>query len=377
MKRFIFDSIIEEENICNLEIEKQKIREGVQNGIKLLIYGKRNTGKTSMVKNVIAKEWLRRNSSGFFLYVDLMGVKHLTQISERMTVAFSDAYNDCFKMKSAFQNMLQIIKGIKPTFEFDDKGQLKLSFGITSEAKTRSFIDIIKQLDLIYKSNIPVLIVLDEFQDIASIDQAEALLRESLEKIDHHIPTLILGSKQHLLTQIFAKPNAPFFNWGTHISFETIDYKKYWLYINERLKKEGYQISFENSCYIQDSMSRIPEAINRLCYALLVQNLPKGEITKEQIDSGLSNLIDDRRAEPERYLAGFTTSEQKVIIAIAQQEPVKQPQGKKFVQSIKLTAPGVRKIIIKMENDAVIYKDKQGYILADPFLKQHIRRFRL
>lgn len=54
MKRFIFDSILDEENICNLEKEKHKITKGVDHGLKLLVYGKRNMGKTSLVKNVIA-----------------------------------------------------------------------------------------------------------------------------------------------------------------------------------------------------------------------------------------------------------------------------------------------------------------------------------
>jgi len=61
-------------------------------------------GKTSLVKNVVARHWLKRHSSGFFMYVDLMGVKQLSQISERMTIAFSDSYNACFKMKSVFDN---------------------------------------------------------------------------------------------------------------------------------------------------------------------------------------------------------------------------------------------------------------------------------
>ena len=377
MKRFIFDSILDEENICNLEKEKHTIMKGVDDGLKLLVYGKRNMGKTSLVKNVIAKSWLRRQSSGFFMYVDLMGVKQLSQISERMTIAFSEAYNACFKMKSVFNNMLKIIRGIKPFIEFDEKGYPKLSFGIAEGEKIRPFADILKQLDLIYASNIPILLVLDEFQDIALIDEAEALFRYGLEHIDSRIPVVILGSKQHLLNRIFARPKAPFFNWGTHVYFEAINYHEYWQYMDERFKQEGFRISFDNAVYLQDKMSRMPEAINRLCFALLFHDIAKGEITKEDIDSGLSRVISDRRNEPEIYLSGFTASEQKVIVNLAKLEPVLHPQGKDFIRSINLTAPGVRKIMMKLENEAVVYKEDAGYILADPLLKQHILGFRL
>ncbi len=377
MKRFIFDSILDEENICNLEKEKHKIMKGVDNGLKLLIYGKRNMGKTSLVKNVIAKSWLQRQPSGFFMYVDLMGVKQLSQISERMTIAFSEAYNDCFKMKSVFNNMLKIITGIKPSIELDEKGYPKLSFGVVGGEKTRPFPDILKQLDLIYASNIPIFLVLDEFQDIALIDEAEALFRNGLEHIDSRIPVVISGSKQHLLNRIFARPKAPFFNWGTHVYFEAINYHDYWQYMDERFKQEGFRISFENAVYLQDKMSRMPEAINRLCFAILFHDIPKGEITKEDINSGLSKVVSDRRNEPEIYLSGFTASEQKVIVNLAKMEPVLHPQGKDFIKSINLTAPGVRKIMMKLEDETVVYKEVAGYILADPLLKQHILRFRL
>ena len=377
MKRFIFDSILDEENICNLEKEKYTIMKGVDSGLKLLVYGKRNTGKTSLVKNVIAKSWMRRHSAGFFIYVDLMGVKQLSQISERMTIAFSEAYNDCFKMKSAFNNMLKIIKGIKPSIELDENGYPKLTFGMGEEEKIRPFTEILKQLDLIYASNIPMLLVLDEFQDIALVDEAEALFRNGLEHMDSQIPVVILGSKQHLLNRIFARPKAPFFNWGMHVYFEEIDYADYWQYMDERFKQEGLWISFENAVYLQDKMSRMPEAINRLCFALLFHDIPKGEIKNEDIDAGLSKVVSDRRNEPEIYLSGFSSAEQKVIVNLAKKEPVQHPQGKDFIIGTNLTAPGIRKILMKLEDESVVYKEEAGYILADPLLKQHILRFRL
>jgi DNA invertase Pin-like site-specific DNA recombinase len=42
----------------------------------------------------------------------------------------------------------------------------------------------------------------------------------------------------------------------------------------------------------------------------------------------------------------FTASEQKVIINLAKMAPVQHPQGKDFLKSINLTAPGARKIMM-------------------------------
>jgi len=377
MKQFIFDSILDEQNICNMEKEKKELEDGVNNGLKLLVYGKRNTGKTSLVKNVVGINWLRKNTSGMLMYVDLMGVNTISQISERMTIAFSDAYNQTFQMKAAFQNMLQIIKGIKPVIELDDKGVPKISFGINADSKIRPFTKIIAQLQNIYDSNIPILLILDEFQDIAGIEEAEALFRNSLQSLNFNIPIVILGSKQHLLTKIFARPEAPFFNWGTHLNIEKIDYAIYQKYMNERFNSFGCTISLESATYLQNVMSRIPEAINRLCFTLVTMQNTNREISIENIDVALLKLISNRRSEPERYLSSFTIAEQKVITVVAYNEPILQPQGKVFVQKIKLSSPGIRKIFIKLENEAIIYKEENGYILADPLLKQHLLKYRL
>ena len=83
---------------------------------------------------------------------------------------------------------------------------------------------------------------------------------------------------------VFAKPNAPLFNWGNHVHFDPIDYHEYWKYIDERFIPEGLTISFENAKYLQVLMSRNPEAVNRLCSALINQEPPRGELKKEQID---------------------------------------------------------------------------------------------
>ena len=162
----------------------------------------------------------------------------------------------------------------------------------------------------------------DNREKIASIDQAEALFRNSLESLDSNIPVLILGSKQHLLNQIFAKPNALFYNWGTHILFSLIDYPAYREYMNERFAQFGLKINLENATYLQDLMSRNPEAINRLCYQIQVSGL-EGEIQKETIESALDQLIESRRSEPESYLSSFSTAEQRVIINLAHYDPIR------------------------------------------------------
>jgi AAA+ ATPase superfamily predicted ATPase len=145
-KTFLFDSLLSESDICNQKRERDAILSGVRSGLKLLIYGRRNYGKTSLVKNVVAKKWLEENPNGFYCYVDLMGVRSLTNISERMTVAFSEAYNCAFRLNALFQSLLGSLKQLKPTLELDDSGTPKLSLAMSPQNQPTHFVQILRHI---------------------------------------------------------------------------------------------------------------------------------------------------------------------------------------------------------------------------------------
>jgi len=66
MKRFIFDSILDEENICNLEKEKHKITKGVDHGLKLLVYRLTDTGSHLRVQATPVEPHFRKPQGPFF-----------------------------------------------------------------------------------------------------------------------------------------------------------------------------------------------------------------------------------------------------------------------------------------------------------------------
>lgn len=73
----------------------------------------------------------------------------------------------------------------------------------------------------------------------------------------------------------------------------------------------------------------------------------------------------------------FSEPEQKVMTAIAKHGPIKQIQSRNFVSHIQLTSAGVGRIVKRLENEAVVYCEPEGYVLADPLLKCHILRYRM
>lgn len=80
------------------------------------------------------------------------------------------------------------------------------------------------------------LLILDEFQEISNIRQAEAKLRAGLQELGPENPVIILGSKQHMLDKIFNKSKVPFHAWGTTIKLRNIPHEEYFLYMQRRFE---------------------------------------------------------------------------------------------------------------------------------------------
>jgi len=371
---FIFNELVLREDYCNQKLLIEKLQHSVSHGEKVLFYGKRNTGKTSLIKNIIAPYWLKSHSKGVVFFCDFLGVKTEEQLGERLANAVQDLYNS--QLQKYFESLLGLLKNLRPTVELDDAGKPTLSLRL-EKRKNFNIKDSFEFLEKIQKKGIPVLIVLDEFQDIAFVEGCDAILRKYLEScFSKKTPIVILGSKQHILSKLFSRNQAAFYNWGKSIEVQEIPYSEYTKYMSVRFHAFKLKIEEEESKYLQDLMHRNPECINKLC-AQICQSSPKGKITRESILDSINHLIDNSRSLHEYFLSQFTISEQTLIIAIAFLGAVPQPTSKEFLSQIKVSQSGVMKIINKLLDSAVIYKEQKGYQLADPLLGFYIKRFRL
>ncbi len=376
-KAFRFDSLIEERDFCNFSQERQRLFHEISKSHKVLLYGRRNFGKTSLVRNIVAQDWMRNQQHVFFLYVDFYGVRSISGIVSRLSTAFTASYQNAFPGKTIFNKMLDLIKRLRPRVEVEPDGQMALSLGLDGPP-VKSITAIFRELQAIQQHGVPVLVVFDEFQDIHFVSEAEEVIRSEMEAILADLPVVILGSKKHLLTKMFSRPNAAFYNWGSHIELQFIPYDEYTEYANERFFNRNLKIDNEQSRYLQDLMGRVPEAMNRLADSIMDFGGDKiQEITRPMIDRALSKLVQSRSGSFEEYIGHFTNAEEQLLVALAHEGGhVEQFTGKEFIAKSKLSISGIRKVVQKLEDEAVLYRESDGYYLADPLLLQHLIKYR-
>jgi len=384
---FTYDRLLEAPDICNFTEEAKRLAEHVKAGRAVRIYGRRNFGKTSIIKNIVARQWEQEAPERrVVFFVDLYSVQSLADLSFEFTKAFNMALSTKRKAWEKGLDWLKVLSRVRPTWtppvDASDFG----SFSIKTEAGASlvDFQTVLANIAALQQAgSFEFLIVLDEFQEIGLIPQAAAKLRTSLEALGRGLPIVVLGSAQHLLEKIFQTPRAPFYHWGTSVEFGYIPYHEYHEYIAERWRRAGKSTTAQATRALQDSVDRIPESINRL--ADFIASQPGDfEVLATSLPAYLGAYLDQSLSIYAHRFAGFSVSQRRVLRALAREHRAVKVLGAEFVAAVgKVSKTGIDRILKQFLNDGVVYRDFLGkeqtpaYILADPLFRHYLVRYQL
>lgn len=380
-RQFVYNTLVDRENLCNLAREAETLLSALRTSDKVVIYGKRDSGKTSLIKNVVIPDFLRETPKGMAIYAEFYGVKSLEDVAEKLTLYVNKAYQSAFSLKATLKSTAKMLTGLRPTLSLSQDGSVEASLKAGRDDHAPMVQNFFETVASLSRDGVQVAIIFDEFQDIALAPGAEAILREEMQKLPFAIPVIILGSKQHLLAKIFQRPKAPFFNWGKRVEMPALPIEEYNTYIAERLRDHDIIADPDTLTGLQAELGRNPEAINMFC-SYLIQRLgrqkpPRASLTPLVMATLLKDYVEAMGSEFEAYLDGYTKNEVKVMTLIAKKGVLVNPLGKEPLAQLKLSASGMRKILAKLLDHADVYRENAGYVLSKPLLMHYLRDWRL
>ena len=119
MKQFVFDRLVDRENICNLDDEQQALRQAVQQSARVVVYGPRNFGKTSVVHNVTIEEFRSAHRRSFVFAADLLGVRSMRSLTQRMAASLQRCFAASFPVKGLLENAGRFLGSLRPEIALD------------------------------------------------------------------------------------------------------------------------------------------------------------------------------------------------------------------------------------------------------------------
>ncbi len=374
MKSFITDRLVDEENFCNFLKERERLRDHIDQKNHVVVFGPRNFGKTSLLKNILIKEFRKSHKKSFVFFADLMEVKSMDMVVSRLKHAFEHSFEDSFPVKNMLQTVAELLTAIRPEITIDPlTSQPSLSLTLSKEKRQYS-IPFIFQLILSIAKKMPCLVVIDEFQDIAAIPEAQAFFRSAFQEINES-PIILLGSKRHILSKLFSNPDAPLAFWGQDVEIGEIAYEDYHHYIQERLAQQKNSIDLDTSMFMQDLVRRVPESINALG-SQLMSLYTSTHVTQPHVVTALKTLLETKESRYESYLSQFSVTEQSVLENLSQTDRLTQPQSQAFVSKTGLTSKSVGTIMSKLQDRGIVDQNKGIYRICDPLLAHYIEYYR-
>jgi len=113
------DIILDRTSICNLSVERDVLSKAIENGEHIVIFGRRNTGKTSLIKGVCVPEFLAKSKKTVALEVDFLGVDSIAEVQTRLRIALERGLSRSFPNKQAAMKLVATLETFRPRLELE------------------------------------------------------------------------------------------------------------------------------------------------------------------------------------------------------------------------------------------------------------------
>jgi hypothetical protein len=357
----------DDEPLCNQKSLLAALMLEARSGNNNVLLAPRRCGKTSLAMR-LTRDY--RSEGGLATFCDLSAVPSADAAADRIATALyaSLSVND-----KIFKKLSRLVTAFVPVITMNPDGSFSVSASASGLAKSGldRLVSVVASLDSISSnSKTPLLVVLDEFQDLAMLNdgaQIEAALRSTIQH--HKASYLFIGSRRKLLRDMFESPKRAFYRGATTRDLPLIEPYEFSSHLVALAKKSGAVWSRE----IADAIVAIAEshtysvtAIAHAMYESTVPNVPNEDDLAKAVNTALARETSLFTS----VYASLTPQSRSLIEAIAN-ESTRQPMSGEYMSRHRLTnASTIKKSLIALINGDHIAKDESGLIyLTDPLLK--------
>jgi len=184
-------------------------------GEKMLVYGARRMGKSSILLNAAAR---MREATGQVVYADISPATSLTDVANIILHAFN-------KETGGAVNWMELLRQIQISFTINSQGVPSLDVGLKKESAQKQLVCLSAVLDALddYAAQKKLTLILDEFQKMVEFgaEEAEWQLRSAIQQ-HQHLNHIYAGSQTRIIDQMLMKDRA-FYRFFEILSIGPID----------------------------------------------------------------------------------------------------------------------------------------------------------
>jgi hypothetical protein len=372
---FRYGALALDDAFTNRDREIAELRRDVLNGQDVVVFGRRRFGKSSLIWRVSA-ELVERKV--LVAYCDLMTTPTKERFAEKLAKTIhEDVASVLFRVRERALGVFQGLR-VTPRITIDPAdGSLSFSFDVGSrpadlDATVERLLGLPGELAADRKRK--VALVLDEFQEITTIDPDYPRLMRAVFQTQPEVSHVYLGSKRHLMERIFNDANEPFWRSAKPFELGPIDPVHFAAFISARFATTGRSISGDAVDALLARTHGHPYATQQFAYFIWEASRGTATATLEDVGRAVDALLASEHNHFARIWDDATATERLLLAALAR-EP-----GRVFSNDYRSRhglppATNVQRGISSLARQELVGKDVEGrYEIVEPFLADWVSR---
>lgn len=356
------------EYFCDRKKETGLILSALENERNLTLIAPRRMGKTGLIKNTFYRMKESHPEAKCF-YMDIYST---TELKDFVSLLGSTVLGQIDNLsQSVLRKMTIFFKSCRPTITVDKTtGMPTISLDIVTTQESQTLKEI---FDYLSASNKRCYIAIDEFQQITEYPQKgiEALLRSYIQFMPN-VHFIFSGSKQHIMTEMFASAKRPFYQSTQMMALTVIAENEYYNFAADFFRKKGRTLTADSFQYVYRKFDGhtwyIQSILNRM------YSFQTNPVTSMDAEKVIQEIVQENEFMFQNYLSLLTDSQTKLMKAIAKEGCVSTINSGEFIQKHKLkAASSVNTALKTLIAKELVYKTEAGYIVYDRFFGQWLR----
>ena len=371
---FRFGQVVSGELFCDRKSEIKQITQDLSGGQSIVLFSPRRYGKTSLLKAVSKELKSKRILYG---HVDFFACNSTEKVVQAVSSAAAKAIiNDLKSIEKFIKKTAQFFTRTRFAIRFEPNGTG--SFTVLPELSPQAtsietLSDALVGLNsYLRKSKKRAVVVLDEFQQILRINSnLEAEFRTIIQQQDR-IAFAFLGSRMHLLQDIFINEKRPFYHSAKLIELGPIAQEELTKFIKTRFKKIGVSISEELALRIANKVEGHPDYAQRLC-SHIFDSLESNNVSEEIVEAGVLRMLVSLTPSLSGIFEELPIRESQVMTLLAEHGPI-ATFSSKMLYKYDMGMPSLHKALSSLIRKDLISKGQdKKYFIIDNFLAEWIR----
>ena len=365
---FRYGKIVDEPYFIDRVNELKQIKNDLISCQNLIIYSPRRYGKTSLIIKVL-KEF--KKEKYYVIYIDFFKITSQRKFIEDYSKEILRNQTFFRKAISKFQSL---VRGLTAFVSFNDKGEPSFSISFQTDVNLSDSLTDVLNLPLKLDKKKKWIIVFDEFQEIEKLngENFEKLLR-SVIQFHENISYVFMGSKTHLLLNMFSRQNRAFYKFGKLVKIKKIDKKEFKEYIINRFSEGEFDCMNNLADNIIQITNNIPYYVQFLASEVWNEGLNNNrKITEKQLDNAFENILTNQQDYFLQLYEDLSSYQKKVLLALARSR--EQIFSEEFQRTHNLgPVSSTQRAIEKLEKTGIIEKNEGNIEFSDPFFPSFLR----